>query len=74
MLVGECASRVSDELKTAEPQVSWREAASIRNRIVHASFSVDYGVIYEVARDHLPELISQVAHIITRLDRPSFED
>jgi len=71
MLVGECVSRVSNELKQTHAHVSWQEASAVRNRIVHASFSVDHGVIFEIARDHLPMLIQQVREILENPPAPS---
>lgn len=34
-IVGEAAGRVSDETRTAFPEVPWRQIADLRNRLIH---------------------------------------
>ena len=34
-VVGEAASQMSSELREAHPEISWRSASRLRNRIVH---------------------------------------
>jgi len=56
VLVGEAASQVSDELKEKHPRLPWREATVTRNRIVHGYFTVEYSIVYGIARNNLPLL------------------
>ena len=57
-VVGEAASRISDDFKTVHPEIPWRQIVGFRNRIVHAYFEIDLGVVWQVVQDDLPVLIS----------------
>ena len=58
--IGEAASRISDETKAANPEISWREIVGLRNRIVHGYFEIDIGIIWKIVHDDIPGLISQL--------------
>ena len=63
-IIGEAASRLSDDRKTAHPEISWHQIVGFRNRIVHAYFEIDLGVVWRIVRDDLPVLISQLEPLV----------
>lgn len=63
-VVGEAASRVSNDFKTAHPEIPWRQIVGFRNRIVHVYFEVDLGVVWRVVKDDLPLLISRLEILV----------
>lgn len=44
-VVGEGASKVSEELRTAAPSVPWGPIVSMRNRLIHAYFDIDRDIL-----------------------------
>ena len=56
-VIGEAAGRVSDETRTANPQVPWRRITGIRHRIVHDYMNIDEDILWEVVKRSLPDLI-----------------
>jgi uncharacterized protein with HEPN domain len=66
MLVGEIANRLSPEFCQNHPDFPIREAVAVRNRIVHASYDVDYHTVLDIAQNHLPPLSRAVRDVLHR--------
>jgi uncharacterized protein with HEPN domain len=56
-LIGEAAGQVSDAGKAILPELEWREAIAMRHRLIHGYFSIRPEVVFETARDDLPQMI-----------------
>jgi len=63
-VIGEAASRLSDETRDANPEVPWHEIISMRNRLVHGYFAVDLDILWTVVHDDLPGLISTLEGLV----------
>src|ERR1700691_5691850 len=55
-IIGEAASRISDETKQSLPAIPWPKVVGIRNRLIHAYADVDLSIIWSTATTALPEL------------------
>lgn len=67
-VLGEAASQVPSETKNAEPEIAWRAATRMRNRIVHGYWDLDVETLVATAADDLPQMIAQLERLITVLD------
>lgn len=56
-VIGEAASRVSEETRAATPQIPWPMIVSMRNRLIHAYFDINHDVLWKTAMDELPQLL-----------------
>lgn len=56
-IIGEAASNVSAETRAGLPEIDWQKVRGMRNRIIHAYFDVDVGVVWDTTRNDLPVLI-----------------
>ena len=63
-IVGEAASRMSDEIKERYPQGEWRKVIGLRNVLVHEYFGVDRPMVWEVAISEAPLLRDRIAAIL----------
>jgi len=63
-IIGEAATRVSSEMKSSNPQVSWREIIGMRNRLTHGYDTVDLKVLWDTIAEDLPPLITDLEKII----------
>lgn len=64
-IIGEAAWRTSSRVKEQWPQVPWKEIAGMRHILVHNYFEVNWGRVYETARDHVPALKAHVEMILS---------
>ena len=44
-IIGEAASRISDESRNALPRIPWPKIIAIRNRLIHAYADVDLTIV-----------------------------
>ena len=59
-IVGEAASKVSEQTKSAHPQVPWQAIAGMRNRLVHAYFDIDRDIVWVTATKEVPALLQML--------------
>lgn len=63
-VIGEACAYLSPELREAHPGVPWQRASGIRNRLVHGYFDVDVAIVWQTARDSLPQFLAQVKAVL----------
>ncbi len=62
-IIGEAASRISEDTKAANPEMPWTNIVGLRNRIVHAYFEIDLDVVWKIVEDDVPALIHELERI-----------
>lgn len=62
----ESSQRLSDSIKSTEPQVPWRELAGFRNVIVHGYLGIDLGAVWLVVEQDLPSLAAALERMVAR--------
>jgi uncharacterized protein with HEPN domain len=66
-VLGEAATRVSDETKARFPDIPWRNPMRLRNRVVHGYWSVDVGVLHTTASEQLGEFVQLLRGALAEL-------
>ena len=56
-IIGEAATRLSDEFRAGHPALPWRKMVGMRNLLIHAYHRVDLAEIWRVTTQELPDLI-----------------
>lgn len=69
-VLGEAASQVTAETKDAWPDIAWRAATRLRNRIVHGYWDLDVEMLVATAADDLPQMIKQLEHALSASQEP----
>lgn len=59
-VVGEAARLVSEETRSAHPQIPWRVIAGMRNRLIHEYFRIHLPTLWQTVQDDVPPLIAQL--------------
>ena len=62
-IVGEAVRNLSDELKTREAAVPWRDIAGTRDKLIHGYFNVKLDVVWNVVVRELPSLSQHIQRI-----------
>ncbi len=63
-VVGEAASKVSNEGREACPRISWSGAIGTRNRLIHGYRGVDPTVMAATVRVDFPPLIDELERLL----------
>lgn len=66
-VLGEAASSVSAEFRDAHPEIPWRRASDLRNRVVHGYWSLDLEILYQTAERDLPALEERLRAMVLSL-------
>lgn len=67
-IMGEAASRLSDECQQTHPQIPWPQIVGMRNRLIHAYFDIDKETVWKTVQDDLPPLITELEKILPAED------
>lgn len=60
-VIGEAASRVSEETRRNFPAVPWPQMVAMRNRLIHAYFEVSTEILWRTVTEDVPALRSNLA-------------
>jgi uncharacterized protein with HEPN domain len=63
-IIGEAASKVTEEFKSENKYIPWNDIISMRNRLIHAYFDVDLDIIWQTVKSDLPDLIRALEKIL----------
>ena len=63
-IIGEAASKISNECQQTLPQIPWHSISGMRNRLIHAYFDVNLDILWKTITEDLPPLISELENIV----------
>lgn len=53
-LIGEAATHIPDDVRSANPQVPWRLVIATRNPLIHGYLGIDDDTVWSIIQDDLP--------------------
>jgi uncharacterized protein with HEPN domain len=59
-IIGEAASRISDQTQKRFPEVPWGKMIGMRHVLVHGYFEIDLEIVWSVIEKDLPSLKGQI--------------
>jgi len=63
-IIGEAASKVSEETRAASPTIPWQDITAMRKRLIHAYFDINLDIVWDTVVQELPPLISELETIL----------
>ncbi|MDG6257406.1 MAG: DUF86 domain-containing protein [Methanomicrobiaceae archaeon] len=63
-IIGEASKQISPAFKNEHPQIPWKEAAGMRDKIMHHYFGVDYEAVFETVQHDLPGLKKEISALV----------
>ena len=72
--IGENIGKTSDELKEKYTYIDWKQIKSFRNRVVHDYVNIDTFMVFDIIRNDLTVLKTELTNIIGKeLDKGNFD-
>ncbi|CAN5470200.1 DUF86 domain-containing protein [soil metagenome] len=68
-IIGEATTCLDRGLKAKYPQVEWRFATAIRNRLIHGYFDIDAEIVWNTTQNDLPKLKTEIEKILEELEK-----
>lgn len=63
-VIGEASRNIPNSVKTIHNEVPWSEMYLLRKKVSHEYFGVDFEIIWDVAKNYLPENKLQIQAIL----------
>ncbi len=63
-IIGEAATRISNESREALPQIPWSNIIGMRNRLIHAYFDINLDILWKTVIEDLQPLIFELEKIL----------
>jgi len=63
-IIGEAATQVSEELRDNVPEIPWTVLIGMRNRLIHAYFSINLDVVWSTSTEDIPSLIKELKKLL----------
>jgi uncharacterized protein with HEPN domain len=67
-IIGEAASKLSDDVKQKTNMIPWHKLTAIRNIVIHGYFVVDLDILYNTGKKELPDLHRKLTELQRNID------
>lgn len=64
--IGEAIKGIDPQLLAQAPEVSWQDAAGMRDRLAHRYFDTSHGIVHATVANDLPVLRAAVVRLLER--------
>jgi len=73
-IIGEAAKNIPSEARERYREVPWGLMARMRDKIAHFYFGIDYEIVWDVVKNHLPSLKPLVLKILEEYEEESSQE
>ena len=70
-IIGEATKNLSERVKAANPDIPWKQIASMRDTLIHRYFGVKLELVWQVVEVDLPGFRQRVEAILGALPPPA---
>lgn len=62
-ILGEAAKLLSDKAKEKYPDITWKDIAGTRDKLIHDYFGVNIDIVWNIAKNEIPLLSTQLNNV-----------
>jgi uncharacterized protein with HEPN domain len=66
-IIGEATRNIPERLRNDHPSIPWRQAAALRNVLIHQYFGVDLHMVWGVVETELPPIKANLRQLLSDL-------
>ena len=63
-IIGEASKKIPADFKIKWTEISWRNMAGMRDKLIHDYMGVNYSIVWDVVKNVIPILKSQIEQIL----------
>lgn len=63
-ILGEAASKVSEQTRLECPAILWRDIIAMRNRLIHGYFDINLDIVWQTVTKELPSLVTDLENAL----------
>ena len=63
-IIGEATKKISIDYKLKYNSIQWKNMAGMRDRLIHDYIGIDYSIVWDVVKNKIPELHSQISQLL----------
>ncbi len=71
-IIGEATKQITADIKYKWNNIKWRNIAGMRDKLIHDYIGVNYLIVWDVAKNRIPELVIQINEVIEN-EKDKFE-
>ncbi len=64
-IVGEAATQITESTRMELVDIPWDRIVAMRNRLIHAYFSINLDIVWQTVQEDLPGLIIKLERIVS---------
>jgi uncharacterized protein with HEPN domain len=64
-IVGEAASRTSENTRSSHSELPWIQIIGLRNRLIHGYDEVDFDILWTILQEDLPPLVMELERALS---------
>lgn len=68
-VIGEATKNIPPEIRDKYPNIEWKKIAGIRDILIHAYFTIDLEILWDIVKNKLPDLKEGISKILDDLNR-----
>ncbi len=59
-VIGEAASKMSEETRAAHAEIPWKAIVTMRNRLIHAYYDINTEIVWKTVTLEIPSILLQL--------------
>lgn len=63
-IIGEAVKNLSSDFRKKHKDIEWKKLSGLRDKVIHYYFGVDWDIVWDVIKNHLPKLNVQIENIL----------